>query len=120
MNTTEVNQHLIGKSYEEVIGSIVVEEDNGACCGWANCEISGEPAEGIDRSILILKGVVLIERSDNDSDGQVNVLNFVFSSPEGNEVVLGYELSAGSDSGYSYGAFVRLVREGEELASASW
>lgn len=117
MNTEKVNQHLIGKSYREIVDNIEIVEDGVDCCGWAGCEITHMP-EGVDLDSLVLKDCVQIDYAEDDFSR--TVLNFVFADGNEGEVILGYELSAGSGSGWSYGAYVSLKLGDEELASASW
>lgn len=119
MITTKVHQNLIGMTYHEVIDKLEIIEDQGACCGFAGCDIAGEIPDDLDKDHLTLKDCVRIEYDEDYNKAQV-VLNFVFQTKEGNELVLGYHLEAGSGSGWGYGAYVILRREGEELASASW
>lgn len=116
MNTTKVYQDLIGKSYNDIVNRLEIRETEGDCCGWSSCEISNRPKKA-DLDTLILKGCVLIDYSNENMSRQV--LNFVFLD-EDKEVVLGYDLAAGSGSGWAYGASVTLLLDGEELAEASW
>lgn len=117
MNTEKVNQHLIGKSYREIVDNLRVEEDGGDCCGWAGCNVTEIPAN-VDVEALVLRDCVQIDYDDEDFSRVV--LNFVFSDGDRGEVILGYELSAGSGSGWSYGAYAAVELGGEVLASASW
>jgi hypothetical protein len=121
MNTTEVHQDLIGKPYADIIERLVIESDGGDCCGWADCEQTGVIPEGVDTSTLTLKGCVEITY-DEDYGREIDrrVLNFIFTTPNGSEVLLGYELSAGSGSGWSYGAWVTIKLDDKVLAEASW
>lgn len=117
MQTTKVHQDLIGKSYNEIVAAIKIDEDNGGCCGYAQCdEVSAIPSH-VSTDALVLKDCVEIEYDERDEDRKV--LNFVFTDGEG-ELILGYELRAGSGSGWSYGAWVSLSLEDREICGASW
>ena len=116
METTRVHQDLIGKSYEEIKQALVIVEDGGGCCGWSDYDVTTIP-EGVDVTKLVLKDCVQIDYDEEYSNRVV--LNFVFSDGKG-ELVLGYDLSAGSGSGWSYGAYVTLSLGERELATASW
>lgn len=117
MDTKQVNQHLIGKSYRDIIDQLVIHEDGGDCCGWASCDATELP-EGINLDSLVLKDCVRIDYDEEDFDRVV--LNFVFADGDSGEVILGYDMSAGSGSGWAYGAYVALTLDGQELAGASW
>ena len=119
MKTESVNEHLIGKTYDQIIPLLVFDEDQGGCCGFARWDKTGDhqlPAD-IDTSLLVLEGCTLIDYSDCDSDRIVH--NFVFNY-KGDKVVLGYELSAGSGSGWSYGSYVQMKLGDTVLAQAEW
>lgn len=117
METNLVNQHLIGKSYTEIVDHLEFDEDCGGCCGHASIEeVTGVPS-GTDTSKLTLKNCVEICYSDSYNDRVV--LNFVFTDGEG-ELILGYELNASSGSGWSYGAYAKIIHENEVLAAVSW
>lgn len=117
METTRVHQDLIGKSYDEIKSALSIVEDQGGCCGVAGCDVEDVVPHGVDVSKLRLKDCVQIEY--DESHGSRVVLNFVFSDGE-REIILGYELSASSGSGWSYGAYVELSLGDRVLASASW
>ncbi|RQZ76427.1 hypothetical protein DF052_00280 [Burkholderia glumae] len=53
-------------------------------------------------------------------EGERVVMNFIFDLGDKKGLILGHELSAGSGSGWSYGAYCTLNFNGEEIASASW
>ena len=118
METTRVHQDLIGKSYSDIVSKLKIDEDHGDCCGYASCETTDNVIpEGVDTENLVLIDCVHIQyKSEYDSR---SVLNFVFTDGIG-DLILGYELSAGSGSGWGYGAYVTLSYEDRELASASW
>lgn len=117
MEATLVNQHLIGKSYSEIVDHLEFDEDCGDCCGYASIdEIAGVPS-GIDTSKLILKNCVEICYDEPDENRVV--LNFVFTNGI-EEIILGYELTAGSGSGWSYGAYAMIVHENQKLAEVNW
>lgn len=118
MNTEKVNQHLIGKTYRDIVDNLEEKGDHGDCCGWYSCDITNLP-EGTDLDSLILKDCVQIDYSE-DSCSSRSVLNFVFADGEMGEVILGYELAAGSGSGWSYGAYVSLHLDGQELIQVSY
>jgi len=117
METTLVNQHLIGKSYSEIVDHLEFDEDCGGCCGYASIEETSEIPKGIDTSKLILKNCVEICYSGDYNDRVV--LNFIFTDGEG-ELILGYELNASSGSGWSYGAYAKIIHENQTLAAVSW
>ena len=119
METNRVNQHLIGLTYDELIPKLEFINDPGDCCGYSSCEESTAIPEGVNVHELVLKDCVQITYESDRSSGR-SVLNFVFTDKEGNEVVLGYELEAGSGSGWSYGAFIIIEHEGKTLAKESW
>lgn len=118
MNTIQVHEELTGKSYAEVIGKLEILTDDGECCGWAKCEQADVIPDGVDTNTLTLKSCVKIEYGEKDFSREV--LNFIFTTPNGSEVLLGYELSAGSGSGWSYGAWVSIKLDGKTLAETSW
>ena len=118
MKVEQVNQHLIGKSYHDIVDHLQWDEDGGDCCGWYNYEeFSGIP-EDVNLSDLVLKDCTVIEYGGDLKDRCV--LNFVFVDKNESNVILGYELSAGSGSGWSYGAYVTCSHNGVELATTSW
>jgi hypothetical protein len=117
MESTLVNQHLIGKSYSEIVDHLQFDEDCGGCCGYASIEEISEIPKGIDKNKLTLKNCVEISYG-----GEYNervVLNFIFTDGEG-ELILGYELTASSGSGWSYGAYAKIMHENQLLAGVSW
>lgn len=119
MNVTPVHEELIGMAYLDVISKIQIEDEQGDCCGYASCdEVTNEITDSVDVSTLTLKGLVEIEYDDRYNDRRV--LNFIFVTPNGSELLLGYELSAGSGSGWSYGAWVSISLGDKQLSSASW
>lgn len=119
MKTEKIMPRLIGKSYQEVIGALSVDEDYGGCCGYADCEVSDyvKSIEGYESAVL--REVVKIEY-DDETDGDRVVVNFIFDIGGADGVILGYELTAGSGSGWSYGAWCTLKYGDEEIASAQW
>ena len=117
MESTLVNQHLIGKSYAEIVNHLEFDEDCGGCCGYASIESVSDIPEGIDTGKLILKNCVEICYSGEYNDRVV--LNFIFTDGEG-DLILGYELNASSGSGWSYGAYAKIIHENEVLAAVSW
>lgn len=119
MQTEKVNQHLIGKSYHDIVDRLEFVEDQGGCCGWASYDVIHALPMDINLDMLTLADCVQIEY-EGDFDGDRRVINFLFSDEKGGTVILGYELSAGSGSGWGYGAYVSMKLDGEELAGASW
>ena len=121
MKTTKIMQHLIGKTYEEVSSHHNIKEDGGDCCGWSECGIDDALENLKDKSTAVLVDVVEISYSEDcGSDFDRTVVNFVFDLGEQRGLILGYDLSAGSGSGYSYGAYVSLHYGDEDVAGASW
>ena len=120
MQTTKVHQNLIGKSYREIVERLEITSDQGDCCGFASCDEPDAVPSDVNTSELVLKDCVLIEYDSPYNDADRQVLNFIFVNPKGDELLLGYELCAGSGSGWAYGAWVTLSLDGEELATASW
>lgn len=39
MKTEKIMQHLIGKTYKEIVTSLSVSQGDGDCCGYADVEI---------------------------------------------------------------------------------
>lgn len=115
MQTEKIMQHLIGKTYEEVILALSTDEDQGDCCGWANLEITDE-VNGNPSAKLV--DVVRIDYEEEEFDRVV--VNFIFDVGGNKGVILGYDLSAGSGSGWRYRAYVTLKYGDEEVASASY
>lgn len=122
MKTTQIMQHLIGKTYKELVDHLRTEEDGGDCCGWSNCYIENSLVDLKDKAEAVLVDVVEIDYSDDaDSDySDRSVINFIFDLGDKKGLILGYDLQAGSGSGWSYGAYVTLYFDKEEVASASW
>ena len=119
MKTKSVNEHLIGKTYAQIIPLLVFDEDQGDCCAYARWDKIGDhdlPVD-LDTSLLILEGCTLTEYKDTESDRVV--YNFVFNY-KGDKVILGYELTAGSEGGWAYGAYVKMSLDNETLAEAWW
>jgi hypothetical protein len=120
MQTKKVHRHLLGKSYQEIIYALNIVEDNGDCCGWTQCKdqdsLTNLPLKDKDRAILV--DCILISYPEEHSSREV--LNFIFSLDGDDGLLLGYDLSAGSGSGWHYGASVSLRYKDELLAKASW
>lgn len=119
METNRVNQHLIGLSYNEIIPKLEFIDDPGDCCGWSSLDEIGSIPDDVSVDDLVLKDCVSIDYASGATQCR-SVLNFVFTTKEGDEVVLGYELSAGSGSGWSYGAFIEIKHDGQTLAEERW
>lgn len=118
MEATKIMQHMIGKTYAEVIAALRLESDHGDCCGWAECEVTDHVQAINNSSNAKLQDVVQIDYSDDDSCRVV--VNFIFDIGAGEGVILGYDMAAGSGSGWSYGAFCTLWCGEEEVANVSW
>lgn len=119
MKTESVNEHLIGKTYDQIIPLLAFDEDQGDCCGFARWDKIGDhqlPAD-IDTSLLVLEGCTLIEYDGIEGKRVVN--NFVFNY-KGDKVILGYEMTAGSGSGWAYGAYVKMKLDSKVLAEVRW
>lgn len=120
MKTEKIMQHLIGKTYKEVVVSLSISQDDGDCCGCANVEIT-DALKGIDTAAsAILMDVIKIDYNQVSGEGERVVANFIFDLGEEKGLILGYDLSASSGSGWSYGAFCTLSYGDEEVVSASW
>ena len=115
-------QHLIGKTYKELVDHLRTEEDGGDCCGWSNCYIENSLVDLKNKAEAVLVDVVEIDYSDDaDADySDRSVINFIFDLGDKKGLILGYDLQAGSGSGWSYGAYVTLYFDKEEVASANW
>ena len=125
MKTTQIMQHLIGKTYKEIVELLRTEEDGGDCCGWSECSIEDSLVDLKDKAEAVLVDVVEINYSDEyfveySDVFERNVINFIFDLGDKKGLILGYDLKAGSGSGWSYGAYVPLYYDKEEVASASW
>lgn len=118
MKTEQVMQHLVGKTYKEVVESLRVESWDGDCCGWSECTVSDMVKEIEDASDARLKHVVRIDYPEDE--GERVVVNFIFDIGGGDGVILGYDMSAGSGSGWAYGAGCKLMYGTEEVASVSY
>lgn len=118
MKTEQIMQHLVGKTYPEVVAMLSIVEDQGDCCGWSSYEVT-DYVKGLQSSPLaVLKDVVRIDYDGDDSDRVV--VNFIFDAGDNKGVILGYDLSAGSGSGWNYGAYCILKCGDEEVAEACW
>jgi len=118
METTKVMQHLIGKSYREIVDNLKIDDDQGGCCGYAEWEIKDEITQKLNPDSAVLKDVVRIDY--NDEYQTRSVVNFIFDLGGEQGLILGYDLTAGSGSGYLYGAFCTLSFKDEEIATASY
>lgn len=119
MKTEKIMQHLIGKSYADVVSMLSIEEGHGDCCGYASCEVSDMVAQLEGSSDAVLADVVKIEY-DNYSEEDRAVVNFIFDLGDMRGVILGYELYASSASGWAYGAYCTLKLGDKEVASVRW
>ena len=129
MKTTKIMQHLIGKTYKDIVDHLRTEEDWGDCCGWSECSIEDSLVNLEDKESAVLIDVVEIDYSDEYSNtskrtvintSERTVINFIFDLGDKHGLILGYELKAGSGSGWSYGAYVTLYYDESEVASAIW
>lgn len=118
MITTKIMQHLVGKTYKEVIAHLRTEEDGGDCCGWSHCDVDDNLESLEDKNDAVLVDVVEIDY-DSNFDSRC-VVNFIFDLGEEQGLILGYDMSAGSGSGWTYGAYVTLYYDNEDVASANW
>ncbi|WP_241301060.1 hypothetical protein [Burkholderia cenocepacia] len=118
MKTETTLHHLVGKTYTEVIDALSVTEGQGDCCGWSDHCVADCLKDLEDKEKAVLVQVVKIEYDESESDRVA--LNFIFDLGDKKGLILGYELSAGSGSGWQYGAHCTLHFHGEEIASASW
>ena len=121
MKTTQIMQHLIGKTYKEIVDNLRTEEDKGDCCGWNECYVENSLVNLKNKAEAVLVDAVEIDYSDEDSDCSTRcVINFIFDLGDKKGLILGYDLQAGSVSGWSYGAYVTLYFDKEEVASVNW
>jgi hypothetical protein len=123
MEVSKIMQHLIGLRYSEVIPRITSDSDGGDCCGWANVEYTDVPREIADELVEknpALHDVVLIEYPSGEYDYDRRTVNFIFDLGDERAAVIGFDLSAGSGSGWAYGAYASLKYDGEEIANASY
>jgi len=120
MKTEKIMQHLIGKTYSEVVANLSISQDDGDCCGYADVEVTDYLKDIDNADNAILFDVVKIDYNDDGSEGERVVANFIFDLGSEKGLILGYDLSAGSGSGWSYGASCTLSYNDEEVISASW
>lgn len=118
MKTTKIKQHLIGKTYREVVENLRYENGYGDCCGWSSCDIEDSLKSLSDKENAVLIDVVEIIYYADDFDRCV--VNFLFDLGSNKGLILGYDMSAGSGSGWTYGAYVNLYYGEEEVASVQW
>ena len=118
MKTEQVMPNLIGKTYKEVVEALSVDSWDGDCCGWSDCEVSDMVKDIEGASEARLKHVVKIDYEEDEGDRVV--VNFIFGIGGGDGVILGYDMSAGSGSGWAYGAGCRLMYGDEEVAGACY
>jgi hypothetical protein len=120
MKTEKIMQHLVGKTYKEIVQALSIEQDDGDCCGCADVEVIDAVKDLEDADNAVLFDIVKIDYNDDGGDGERVVANFIFDLGGEKGLILGYDLSAGSGSGWSYGAFCTLKYGDEEVVSASW
>lgn len=120
MNTTLINQELYGKSYTEIKQALNIVEDGGGCCGWADfTEYDAlEKLSDHDKENAKLIACILVDYDNTDLSRVV--CNFVFETPNNTGLILGYDMKAGSGSGWSYGAFVNLNYYYDTIASVNY
>lgn len=114
MKTEKVMQHLIGKTYKEVVSNLTYYSYDGDCCGWSDVEVSDLVTD--DSAILVDAVKISYEMEEGDRV----VVNFVFDLGDQKGLILGYDLSAGSGSGWAYGAHCSLSYQDECIAVASY
>ena len=100
MKTTLVNEDLNGLTYAQIVKHLNIKEDNGDCCGFASVSQFGEIPDNATLMFCTL--------TEYDTDSALSVFNFVFQTDSGECLILGYRLTAGSGSGWSYGAYEGL------------
>ena len=66
MNVTKIMQHLIGKTYKEVVENLRYEEDYGDCCGWSSCSVEDSLESLSDKENAVLIDVVEIIYDGDD------------------------------------------------------
>lgn len=120
MKTEKIMQHLIGKTYKEITQALSIQQDDGDCCGCADVEVSDALKDIKSANKAVLFDVVKIDYNEESGDGERVVANFIFDLGKKKGLILGYDLSASSGSGWSYGAYCTLKYEDEEVVSASW
>lgn len=120
MKTEKIMQHLIGKTYAEIISNLSISQDDGDCCGRADVEIQDALKDMESSHKAVLFDVVKIDYNGDEVEGERVVANFIFDIGDEKGIILGYDLSASSGSGWSYGAFCTLKYKDEEIVSASW
>jgi len=118
MKTETILHHLEGKTYKEVVDALSVTEDKGDYCGWSDHAVADGLKDLADKEKAVLVNVVKVEYEEGEWDRVV--LNFIFDLGDKKGLILGHVLSAGSGSGWHYGAYCTLRFNGEEIASASW
>lgn len=118
MKTEKIMGHLVGKTYKEIVEALSTDEDYGDCCGYASVDVIDNLKDKWNAQTAILFDIVKIDYDEDE--GERVVVNFIFDLGDEKGLILGYDLSAGSGSGWSYGAFCTLKYETEEVASASW
>lgn len=119
MNVELVLPHLTGKTYKEVIAAIEIDSDGGDCCGWGEATCTDALADIAERDNATLVQVTKITY-DSELDQERVVMNFLFDIGFRKGLILGYELTASSGSGWSYGAYCSLEYDGKEVARAQW
>lgn len=118
MKVERVHQDLIGLTYDELIKNLTVFSDDGDGCGYADVDVNDCLKDLVGNSNAILRDVTRTEYEDDS--GASTTLNFIFDLGDKTGIILGYELSAGSGSGWSYGAHCTLSYKDRELAEAYW
>lgn len=120
MKSEKIMGHLIGKTYKEIVSALSIEADDGDCCGYAGVDILDNIKDNVNANTAVLFDVVKIDYNEFDSDSERVVVNFIFDLGNEKGLILGYDLLAGSGSGWNYGAYCILKYEDEEVVSASW
>lgn len=120
MKTEKIMQHLIGKTYQEVLDGLSIKKDDGMCCGCAECDVSDFVKQIQDAKNAKLVDAIKFDYADELFGESRVVVNFIFDVGDNKGVVLGYDLKAGSESGFMYGAVCDLFYKDELVASASY
>ena len=95
MKTTQIMQHLIGKTYKEIVDHLRTEEDGGDCCGWSECSIEDSLVNLEDKEAAVLVDVVEIDYSDEYSDEYSDALRAKIEAMEKQDPVARFNWSKG-------------------------
>lgn len=120
MKTEKIMQHLIGKTYKEIVKALSIEKDDGDCCGYADVDVLDAVKELENSESAVLVDVVQIDYTEEHGEYERVVANFIFDLGEHKGLILGYDMHASSGSGWGYGAYCALKYEDETVSCASW